>query len=169
MTAPTTMTERRRPRKRPHAALAGRVLATGLAAGSSVGIVGLLARADQVAADPAPTSQNFWAIGASAAGTLALHSTPPSIPPTTTTVAPQVPAAPVPAPSSAPAPTSPGAPVVGAPPSGPVATTPPPVATAPPVAAPPVTAPPVTAPPVTAPPVTAPPVTAPPTTPTGGS
>jgi hypothetical protein len=164
------MTDRGR-RRRPHAALAGRVLATGLAAGSSIGIVGLLAKADlAAAADPAPATANgpFWAVGYVAGGTLAVQSTPPSIPSTTTTHAPATttPAGPAPtAPSSAPtggsspgapAPTSSGAPAPTAPP-------------APVVTAPPVTAPPVTAPPVTAPPVTAPPVTAPTSTGTGGS
>lgn len=154
------MTERRR--RRPHAALAGRVLATGLAAGSSVGLIGILARADQAGATTAPDAPATamgpnGAVGYVAGATLA-QTVPPAIwwatdaagaTTTTTTVAPTAPIA--------------TAPVIPAPsPSGGAAP-------APPVTAPPVTAPPVTAPPITAPPITAPPVTAPPVTQTGGS
>ncbi|HRW37933.1 MAG TPA: hypothetical protein P5254_09550, partial [Aquihabitans sp.] len=61
-------TDRSAPRRRrPHPALASRVLVTGLAAGTSVGLVGLLARADQVAAEaPAATTSTTAAAPAPA-------------------------------------------------------------------------------------------------------
>lgn len=135
------------------------MLAAGLAAGTSVGLIGVFARADQAAAEQAlvkpatPVATKvgygpFGAVGAIGGGTLAQGSAPPAVPPTTappiTQTAPTV---------AQPAPTA--------------SQTPPPAAQqAPPVAAPPVAAPPVVQP---APPVTAPPVTAPPTSSTGAS
>lgn len=164
--------QRRHP-SRGHAALASRVLVTGLAAGTTVGLVGLLAQADARTTQASATTTStttpvqgygpFGAVGYLGASTMhagtgratVVTTTSTTLPPTTAPAPGAAPAGASPAPSSS-APT--GSPSAG---SAPVA--------APPVTAPPVTAPPVTAPPVTAPPVTAPPATTPPASGTGGS
>ena len=156
-----------RPRRRPHAALASRVLAAGLAASSSVGLIGVLAKADQVSAQSDSEQVNagygtFAAVGAISSTSLAAYLTPPPIVTTTTTAAPATTVAPV---GTAPAP---GAPAPATPQRAPQSpSAPQPQASAPAPTAPPVTAPPVTAPPP--PPVTAPPVTTPPASTTGAS
>ena len=81
------------PRRRHHAALASRVLATGLAAGTAVGLIGVLAQADQASANATPTTTVAPTLATTTTSTVLATTTLPATtaPPTTA-----VPATPVP-------------------------------------------------------------------------